>query len=455
MIQIVFSIEIILFSLVSVVHLPKIGRFIKQIGPRERLLVFAWSAMAIGQFQIFRHDQIVQSVGALDAGAFYQLGWMTISGLATLLLIMTARIPSRLWRTPVIAFFIYIFLAFASSVVSEAPLITIYRSAQILLDFCLLAVAYSELKRSRFPYLLIYISLFLLVILICLVALGAVVMPEQAFVLNEGVLGKSLRGIILGIHPNELGLMAAIALLVSFVCSFASDIRGSMKLFWLLFGLLSGTVLFLSQARTSLAGAAVASMLAGMVVKKLRWFSVLVFGVAVVVMSYYWLSGSDIGVEDDVQAYLRRGVSDEHLSTLSGRTELWRIGWEMFKDAPLLGHGFAAGVRYEGIDYGLRLGTNMHSAYMQVLVDLGFLGILAWVIFVAGMSLTVYRNFKFTRIHAKDDYIAIIALLVMVVILFRSVLGQVLVVHQFNLMIFLSLYVYSIVNLELSRDPPN
>ena len=180
----------------------------------------------------------------------------------------------------------------------------------------------------------------------------------------------------------------------------------------------------------------------------MRWMSYVMVACTAMVLSYYWLSGSRLGIEDDVTAYLRRGVSDEHLKTLSGRTEIWMAGWEMFKDSPFIGHGYASGVRYEGDEYGLRVGTNMHSSHVQVLANLGAAGYIFWFIFVFGASVAVYRNHKHSNLMKVNDPLAVEALLVVFVIVFRSFLGHVLVTHQLNMMIFLAVYAYAALNLD-------
>jgi O-antigen ligase len=225
--------------------------------------------------------------------------------------------------------------------------------------------------------------------------------------------------------------------------------RGWRRLFWFSVALIAGTILFLAQARTSLGSSLIALFAVGFMVRRLRWLAIAMVGVGMFVGAYYVLSGANLGIEDEIVAYARRGVSDEHLENLSGRTGLWKIGWEMFKDSPVLGHGFETGVRNEGVKYGLALGTNMHSSYLQVLVDTGTLGSIAWLIYILGMSTKTYKYYRhvgksdeLTRMSAVEN------LLVVFVIMFRSFLGHVLVSHQLNLMIFLSIYLYTVLRLE-------
>jgi O-antigen ligase len=449
MISVLLLLEVVMVMLTSLVYWPVITRFVKSNTGRKKILMLAWTAMVIGQYQIFAHDHLVQSLDSLTTGAYYQLGWMAFALTLTLFLMLGESTARSFWKYPILAFFVYIFLAFSTASFSEAAMMTVYRSGQVATDFLLIMAAYTMLLKSRTPELLVQMTVFWLVLLIVIVAIGAVLAPESAYVVNEGALGRSLRGAYPMIHQNELGLMAAIGTIVSVVQYSSSGISFSKKVFWLCFLLLAATVLFLTQARTSLAGTMLALFLAGFLIRRLRWLPWLVAAMTVVVLSYYWLAQSGLGVEDDVARYLRRGVTDEQLKTLSGRTEMWDIGLEMLKDAPVLGHGFAAGVRYEGEKYGLYKGTNMHSAHMQVLVDMGFLGYAIWLVFVFGMAAAIYRNYRYSVSRGQTGHYSVLAVLVMVLILFRSFLGHVLVAHQFNLMIYLALYIFAAVNTSL------
>lgn len=448
MISIILTIEVALFVVTSFFMMPAIVRRYKGFNSQNKLGIYAWSAMAIGAHQLLKHEQLVQGVGSFGAAAYYQLIWMTVAGLLLLLLMATSKLSLSAWKPPMIAFALYVFSAYVSAAVSVAPMMTIYRASQIAIDLILALVIYSGLRRSEDSRLLMDVTLFWLVVLLFTVGLGAILFPDRAFVEAGGSIGTALRGVIPLIHQNELGLMAAIGLVLSVMRVFGGEVAGSKRLFWFALMLLSGTILFLTQARTSIAGGALALILSGIMVKRMRWLSYTVAIAAVIVLLYYWLSGSNLGIEDDVTEYLRRGGTDEQIQSLSGRTDLWATGWEMFKDSPVIGHGYAAGVRYEGVKYGLRLGTNMHSSHMQVLVDLGAVGYLFWVLFVFGSGMVVYRNYRYTRVLKVNNPVAVEALLIVIVILFRSILGHVLVTHQLNLMIFLSIYIYAVINLD-------
>ena len=73
--------------------------------------------------------------------------------------------------------------------------------------------------------------------------------------------------------------------------------------------------------------------------------------------------------------------------SLSGRTDIWREGWRLFKESPLLGFGFHADR--------LKLGQHMHNAFMHSLVQTGLVGsvlLMSAFLFGWGLLLRALRN---------------------------------------------------------------
>jgi O-antigen ligase len=449
MIQVAIGLVLTLFLVALVFNIPQGLNYLKSATPRQKVLILAWAAMFLGQAQIFSHTSAIRGDEALDTGRLYQLMWMFFSALLVLQLILTAKILAGIWRFPLIALFVFCFFAIASAAFSPAKAFTVYKAGQVLMDALLVVVASSESVRYRAPAFIANVTMVLVSLLLFSVTACALIVPQLAFVANEGAIGKSLHGVIPTIHQNELGLMAAIGLIVGTIRAFSEGGNKRAKFYWIAVALMAGLVLFLAQARTSLAGAAIALLMLGLLIRRLRWLSGGIVFAGVCLGIYFMLGGTLPGAEKTVELYVTRGNSAEQLSTLSGRTILWGIGWEMFTDSPYFGHGYAAGVRMDGPKYGLASGTNMHSAHMQVLVDMGAFGYLAWISFVLGVAYIVYRNFSQTGRRSSDYDYTVEAGLVVFLIIFRSFLGHVLVTHQFNMMIYLSVYIYAMSSIIL------
>ena len=430
----------LLLGAAIILSIPSAIRNYRKHDRSTKLLLLAWSAMVVGQFVIFKGDSAVQNLSDIGANAYYQLGWMAVSALLVFIMLLRQPISVTVWRFPLVAFVMYIFVALISAGVSDSPLLSFYRAGQLLIDLALVAVAYTVLKRTKNPQLLVNITFLWLVIFIFSVVLGGIILPEQALVSNKGVLGVWLFGSIFYMHPDSLGLLAAVGFLVSILRVFGGVEYIGSRFLWFSFMLSSGTVLILAQARTSIAGCAIALFIAGIILKKMRWLAYVVVVIAIMILFYYWLSGASIGFEQITSDYLRRGVSDDDLRSMSGRTGLWDRGWGLVKDSPFLGHGF-----------GSIVGGAMHSAHMGVMVNVGFLGYMVWLVFVFGVALFTYKNTKLISNEPTEFLFSVTLLLVLVIYFVRSFLGYIVVTHQLNMMIFLSIYVYAAVNMDMRR----
>lgn len=444
MIQTILLAETILVAIAMLAYMPSAIRYYKEWDGSRIRLFMAWSMMIIGQFTVFKGAGAVEDISEVGAGALYQLAWMSVGGLLTLLMLMNSRIPTSVWRFPLIALLLYVAAAFVSAGLSDSPLLSLYRTTQVAIDAALIVVGYTILRKTDDPRFLVNITIFWLVIFIFFTGLGGGLLPEKALVPNAGALGVILYGSILFSHPNSLGLLAAIAFFVAVLRSITAKDFGDSRFFWLSFLSLSGTVLFLAQARTSLAGCSLALFLAGLMLKKMRWLSyaAVLFGIAL--LSYYWLSDSTLGFESEFTKYVRRGASDESIRSLSGRTELWEYGWQLFKESPLLGHGF-----------GLSVGTTMHSAHMGVLVNTGLVGYIFWLMFVFGVVVAVFRNLRYRASDPVEYQFAVGVFLIVIILLVRSILGFAILGHKLDLMIFLSIYLYATMRTnQLSDNAP-
>jgi O-antigen ligase len=253
------------------------------------------------------------------------------------------------------------------------------------------------------------------------------------------------------LNPNEIGFIAAVTGVVALR---RIPDAGTAKLKYLYFASLvtSLVALFFAQARTSTVAFTLMVIVSGIVIRRLRWVSVAAIIATLSLLAYFLVTGRSLGIEDTVLQYLERGVSEENLETMSGRTVLWDIGWTMFLDAPLFGHGFEAGVRFSDESYGL-WGAHMHNAHMQVLVNSGALGYLLWVSMVIAVSVLLIKMRKHLNLTVATEAgrFHFEILLVMGITWIRTVTGSVLVFHQYSLLIFMAMMVYIALTLKSAR----
>ena len=164
--------------------------------------------------------------------------------------------------------------------------------------------------------------------------------------------------------------------------------------------LLHGVVLVFAAARTPLlvAAAIVGLMLAGFLPRRL--LVALVFLVSLAGIAYLVLDPGDRVVEQAYQAvtgHYQRGETEESMSSLSGRTELWEVLWQEFLASPLLGNGYFVTTRAGYTDvWGEDCNLSAHNLALQVLCTTGLVGAALFVAAV-GYALVVLGRGLWSR----------------------------------------------------------
>ena len=237
---------------------------------------------------------------------------------------------------------------------------------------------------------LVLTASFLYFIVVILGLIGAVLWPEQAYETTSA--HRRLEGLF-----PEPGMLANAS------------------------GLLVGLSLFGLKCRWVKGPAVCAGLLClALTMSRTNWAAVLI-GTGATAWLYYtagrrWiLVGSGILASAAAAALLLNLSPDperfeglvrsESLSTLSGRTKLWRAAVPAFRSNPVVGHGYTTGTeaiidvakrgdsRY--LDYlsslKARRGT-MHNGYVQALVDSGLFGLLVYLGLLLGALHHLYQR---------------------------------------------------------------
>ena len=433
---------VLIYAVGLVLYLPSIRRAIKHTRGSEFLACAAWTAMFVGQGQIFRHSG---GFSLFSAGVWYQLSWMLMAALLVVIVLTRVRISTRMIPLPLLALFLYAITGLVSALVSPAPFLSAYKASQVLLDAILALSLIAILVKTGSVAKLVALTYFLVTLVVASAALGGVIFPDAAYLHIYGAARPVLHGEIIKLHHNELGLMAGIVVVVSLRRFFARNTL-AQRIYWVSSLWLGLVVLYNTTARTSIAAVFLAMLFMTILIRQLRPLGLVLALGGMALVSYMLVTGSwDISLQGTaLEAYLRRGASDEQIRSLSGRIPLWLAGLEMFKDSPIVGHGFEAGARFGGVPFGIPLGANMHSAPMEVLVNTGLAGLLSWLLFVipVGWGITRLLLRRPKRLEMDEWGLRVESFLVLFLLLFRAMAGHVLVSHQFNMMIFISLMLF-------------
>lgn len=347
---------------------------------RPRVWRWSWVAMlgatlmVVSEYKVGGgRSQEAAIGGQLDSGTLAEL--VAYGAVATFLLLQLTRPPrwSR-WPAPLMAMWGFTMAMALGATWSPFPMFALARAGQLVVVAWLATVVAQHATAtalSRFCHAY--------VVVVALSVLMGLALPVGHLT------GQAGRFTWLYVHPNISGAFLGIA--VTVLVALLSR-RGSTSLFapwplpaYVVLLVVTGGGLLATRSRGALTGAIV-----GCVVVILfsghrgRWWDRLL--VCLCLGTIGWTLA-----ESGIVSYWQRGESDQQLSTLNSRTEVWGQAWELFQQRPLLGHGFtsARGVFLENFDLG-----GAHNAFVEVLVNSGAFGIAWWggllLIAVAGAN---------------------------------------------------------------------
>jgi exopolysaccharide production protein ExoQ len=299
--------------------------------------------------------------GQADSGTLAEL--LAYGVVGAFLLFQLSRAPRwRRWPASLMAMWGFTLAMALGATWSPFPMFALARAGQlVVVAWFATAIAQHATAGALSRFCHAYV-----VVVALSVALGVVVPGGH-------IQGQEGRFHWLYVHPNIAGAFLGIAVTVV-VALLGRRSPGSLAAPWPLpayLVLLAVTVggLLATRSRGALTGAIVGSAVALLFSgHRGRWADRLLIVTCVTTIGWAL-------AESGIISYWQRGESQQQLSTLNSRTEVWGQAWELFLRRPLLGHGFtsARGVFLETFDLG-----GAHNAYVEVLVNSGAFGIVWW-----------------------------------------------------------------------------
>jgi len=280
-----------------------------------------------------------------------------------------ARLARQNW--PLVAL---VGLALLSATWSATPEVTFRRATALALTLMLAFCLACRLPPARFLRLLGWAML--------IVAVGSIVAALAVPSIGKHTVANFAglwRGLLL--HKNSLGRVMALAIIVFWFLR--RDRSSWQSLSWI--GIpLAALPLFMSDSRTawlSLITAMGSLPLAYLLGRRRMTRAVRVLGVGLAVVLGAVFVGA---VLDPILQLSGRDL------TLTGRTTLWAMAIEAGWQNPLLGAGYrsfwtetGAAAVYESLSYRSGLMGNGHNGYLDVWLELGFVGLGMFVVVVA------------------------------------------------------------------------
>jgi O-antigen ligase len=302
----------------------------------------------------------------LDLWALYRLGVMTFVGYVLIVRLAMRKTDwlSSMFRGSVGLLAVYALVAMVSSLWSVYPMWTLYKSLEFLIDIALIAAIIFSAKSVRDLKVLFDLTWVLLGLLAASAWIGILIWPDLALRRDIGVLGSQLGGVFPKMETNQVGQLGAILGIVAmnrFI--FMKD----KKLYFVIFLAAMATLIF-AQSRSPILGFLVA-------VPLMLFASRRIGPIAFTIMLMF-LMLNFTGITDTFWEYFQRGQDREGFSSLSGRTYGWALGWELFKENPLVGYGAYAGGRFAVLSQmgGVGNWSSILNTWLEILLGVGLIG---------------------------------------------------------------------------------
>jgi O-antigen ligase len=258
-------------------------------------------------------------------------------------------------------------ISLASTVWSVQPYWTFYKAIEYLVGLALAVAIVATVNAPRQLKQLLDWTWALSACLGASVVLGALLWPDVAIRNGVGVLGVQLIGVVPAVAANGVGDIGAIL-----GCVAATRLMlGTSRKGTYMLGLVAALVLLaLSQSRAPTIGLFAGIGCVLFLSRRRGWLVWTTVGAAAVLML------SPLGqVAWDI---FLRGQTPDLIRTLSGRTTLWSVSWEVIRDRPILGHGSMAATRFlvaPERPWGDAILSGADNTYIEVLSGVGVVGL--------------------------------------------------------------------------------
>lgn len=355
--------------------------------------------------------------------------------------IWTSGLLLLFWRWPVVkaagrqlptsALLLLCIWAVLTTTYSATPFYT-FGAGLSFLGVCITAIVFAEDSDETRGLAVIWGSL--MAALALSLALYVLV-PGQVMTAHEN--GRSLRLSGAFGSPNNLGVAAALALLLTFLLCRQVGRRAGLAV--ALAGLgVCGACLYLSGSRT-----AIISMTVGVTVILVSRRPVLAIATLALAIGAGLLFLAYPDVRHAMLALVTREGSTREVTTFTGRTEIWRYVFSLIQKAPILGYGFASTKEVIPAGFSGAFGWTTHSAHNMVLqawVATGLIGL--GMLLVALLALV--RD-HFVRPHPIRD--AVTAFVLVQGLMEASIAGP-----TINMLIFVFLWAAALGRRPVSND---
>jgi O-antigen ligase len=391
----------------------------------------------------------VQDINAapVDGWAFLRIALECFVALLLSFQLVSGRVSwlRFAFRGPTALLSAFALLSAASAFWSVRPDWTVYKSWEYGVDIAFVAALVAALPSAR-KYKCLFNWMWTLIGLAVLAAwVGAIIAPNEAF--SYGQQGSFPIPELSGVWPlqaaNSVGDLGALLSIVALGRLFlTARAKSSQRVYWVLLAV--GLVtMFVAQCRTSIAGFLFGTLLLFILTGR-TVAGILVGGASALAAMFAGLGAA-------VWTYLTRSQQQQQLLSLSGRLDWWTTAWAKILERPLIGWGGFAGGRFL-ILTGDSAAADIHSSFVETLLDTGIPGLLLLLLALAGTWWILWRGARsrLLAVDARSQSIECLAVLGLLSV--RSLFSSTLIAHSYVTITFILVLGYAeYVRRELRR----
>ncbi|MGI9534367.1 MAG: O-antigen ligase family protein [Thermodesulfobacteriota bacterium] len=381
---------------------------------------FLWLLVILSGLVFRIRDTQTSQQNPLDLWAFYRISLVGIIGLVLVARLITKKTDwfKVLFQGSIGLLAVYAIFGIASTFWSTFPFWSFYKSTEYLIDVALIAAIVVSVKNVEEFKSLFDLTWVLFGILVATAWIGLIFWPSL-YKTDVGMIGLQIAGVIPAMETNQVGELAAILGIV------ALNRFLSMKdeKFYIVLFFVSMVTLIFSQSRSPIAGFLVAVPL--MLFASRRIGPVLLTATLLFALLLF------TGIADTFWEYFQRGQERKYFATFSGRTDMWALGWEVFKDSPLVGYGAYAGARFEVLSHVSSVGnwSSILNTWLEIILGVGIIGgILVGAAFVRTW-INLLRVAFMTKSGSLINILAIESIGILALLSVRSIFTTVIIWH--------------------------
>jgi len=356
----------------------KLITFLKRVNKNYFLVTFFYIGCL--SFRVRNVDTIEEN--PIDGAAVFRIiVWMA----PILILFIQASIKKKFRyfsaRSIMGVLLFYGTIALISTIYSVSKFLTLYRSIELLIVVFTTIFIINQIKNRKELIDFLNFNIFMIFCLLLSTWLVFIFNPQLA---SFGLDGSGTKFQLGGafIHPNALGTLGAIVFGIA-VMRLTSPVYSKEHLLYIWIGLLSLCTVILSVSRTNLLIMVLVTFFALFLKRK---YTLILY---LTICSSISVIGIPM-IRETLWSYFSRGQSTELLFSFSERFPIWKAAIGVIKESLILGNGFVSSRIIMPLAYNVPYfsPTSAHNSFLDVLVNLGILGLIPIIVIFVYMWLT-------------------------------------------------------------------